>query len=94
MIWFGPSAGVAISNMWPMAARRLVYRSSLRVRLLRDWPSRMASRHAAQEARGLSNTNGGIRNMGPIELLVGALITVVVGVAVGYAIDFIHQQFF
>ena len=32
--------------------------------------------------------------MGPIELLVGALITVVAGVAVGYAMDFIHRHGF
>ena len=31
--------------------------------------------------------------MGPIELLVGALITVVAGVAAGYAMYFIHRHF-
>lgn len=32
--------------------------------------------------------------MGPLELLVGALITVVAGMAAGYVMYFVHRRFF
>src|SRR5688572_26649150 len=68
-----------------MVCRRIVCR-----RLLRDVRDcRVESRRPTQEARRStrtkSNSAGGGRHMGPIELLVGALITAVAGVAAGYA---------
>ena len=64
MIWFGSSAGVALSNMYPeaksvgsLAAPRLARRGRLRDRLLRDARDpRMESGRAAPEARGLACT--------------------------------------
>ncbi len=86
MIWFGSSAGVAISNMYPEAksvGRWLregwFIAVAYVIRLLRDASHcRMASRRAAQEAHRFTitkcpNTDSGPWPIGPIELLVGAL---------------------
>jgi hypothetical protein len=59
MIWFGSSAGVALSNMYPearsvgrVAAPRLADRPRLRRRLLRDaGDDRLSPRRAAQGQR-------------------------------------------
>ena len=85
MIWFGSSAGVALSNMYPeaksvgsLAAPRLAHRDRLCHRLLRDARDpRLEARRRSPQAHRSSQRDAGGRDGGGREPLGGLLLATI-----------------